>query len=129
MANYKNQKLITDISVEKIKHYADVKEAWMQPFSWEKMTIPLFLLSGNEFKVYMYLFSWAGKGEYEFSPADILNKLNIKEDTARKTFNNFIKYGYLVEVKPLRYRFDPAPEQAIHYYKEKYYEVLREKVV
>ena len=62
MANYKNQNVITEISVEKIKHQSGVEESWMQPFSWDKMTIPLFLLNGNEYKVSMYIFQWAGQG-------------------------------------------------------------------
>ena len=39
MANYKNQNVITEISVEKIKHQSGVEESWMQPFSWDKMTM------------------------------------------------------------------------------------------
>lgn len=110
MANYKNQNTITEISVEKIKHFAGVDEAFMQPFSWDKMSKILFLLTGNEYKLYMYLLKWAGKGEYQFSPSDISDKLNFKEDTSRKIFKTFVQYKILTQISNGHYIFDPYPD-------------------
>lgn len=129
MANYKNQNVITDISVEKIKHQSGIEESWMQPFSWDKMMIPLFLLNGNEYKVYMYIFKWAGQGYYEYSPADIEKSLDIKEDTARKIFKKLIEYGYLTYIASRKYKFDPYPDVAKQKYYEKYGKIFSEKVV
>ena len=126
MANYKNQNLITDIKVDKIKHIAGTDEAFMQPFSWDKMSKILFLLSGNEYKLYMYLLKWSGKTTYEFSPADIADKLNFKEDTARKAFKNFVQYGILIQIANHHYKFDPYPDTIENLYNAKY---LAEKVV
>lgn len=120
MANYKNQNLITNISVDKIKHATGVEEAFMQPFSWDKMSKILFLLNGNEYKLYMYLLKWAGKGEYEFSPADISNKLDFKEDTARKIFKTFIQYKILIPITNHHYNFDPFPDTIENLYNAKY---------
>lgn len=120
MANYKNQNTITDISVDKIKHISGAEGAWMQPFDWDKMKPMLYLLSGNEYKFYMYLFSWAGKKEYEFSPADLEKRLDFKEDTARKIFKHFIELGFLVKTKEHRYIFDAYPDKAIEEYKNKW---------
>lgn len=120
MANYKNQNLITNISVDKIKHTTGIDEAFMQPFSWDKMSKILFLLNGNEYKLYMYLLKWAGKGEYEFSPADIANKLDFKEDTARKIFKTFIQYKILIPITNHHYNFDPFPDTIENLYNAKY---------
>lgn len=122
MANYKNQNVITDISVERIKHEAGETEAWMQPFSWPKVFKPLYLLSGNEFKFYMYIFSWAGKGEFEFSPAALERALNFKEDTARKVFKKFIEYGILKPTATHRYTFDPYPDTLVALYNKEWVE-------
>ena len=119
MANYKNQNVITNISVEKIKHNSNTEGAWMQPFDWDKMKPILYLLSGNEYKFYMYLFSWAGKTYYEFSPADLEKQLDFKEDTARKIFKHFIELGFLVQIKKHSYAFDAFPEKAMEEYKNK----------
>lgn len=120
MANYKNQNLITDISVEKIQHNESVQESWMRPFQWDKMKQMMYLLSGNEYKFYMYLFSWAGKGEYEFSPADLVKRLDFGEDTARKIFKHFIELGFLVQQNAHRYSFDAYPAKAVEAYNTKW---------
>lgn len=129
MPNYKNQNFITDISVDKIKHYEGEKEAWMQPFSWDKMLIPMYLLSGSEFKVYIYLFKWAGKTEYDYSPADIKKTLDIGEDTARKILKKFVEYGYLIKITEHRYKFDAYPEKALQACKQKFYDKFHENLV
>ena len=128
MANYKNQNTITDISVNKIKHNTGVEEPWMQPFKWDAMKVPFFLLTGNEYKFYMYLFSWAGKGTYDFSPAALQQLLDISEDTARKIFKTFIDYGYLIQIGTHRYSFDPAPEKAQTAYNKKWAEKFGLKI-
>jgi len=120
MANYKNQNLITDISVEKIQHNESVQESWMRPFQWDKMKQMMYLLSGNEYKFYMYLFSWAGKGEYEFSPADLVKRLDFGEDTARKIFKHFIELGFLIQQGTHRYSFDAYPAKAVEVYNTKW---------
>lgn len=126
MANYKNQNVITNITIDPIKHEQGISESWMQPFSWDKMMKILFLLNGNEYKFYMYLFSWAGKKQYDFSPADLSNKLGFKEDTARKIFKNFIQYGFLTPINNCYYEFNAYPKEIEQKYAEKY---MREKVV
>jgi len=126
MANYKNQNLITNISVDKIKHITNSEPNFLQPLDWNKLSKILFVLSGNEYKLYMYILKWAGKTEYEFSPADIADKLDIKEDTARKIFKNFIQYGILTQTANHRYTFDPYPDTIENLYNAKY---VSQKVV
>lgn len=120
MANYKNQNKIINISVDKIRHDEGVKEPWMRPFQWSKMKEMMYLLSGNEYKFYMYLFSWAGKEEYEFSPADLAKRLDFGEDTARKIFKHFIDLGFLIKEREHIYRFDAYPEKAVAEYNKKW---------
>ena len=124
MANYKNQNTIVGISVEKIRHNEGVHESWMQPFSWEKMAPIMFLLNGNEYKFYMYLLKWAGKGSYEFSPVNLSKCLNFGEDTARKIFKRFLELGFLVQdsARKHNYIFDAYPEKAIIEYQKQWIE-------
>lgn len=119
MSNYANQKLITGISVDKIKHTQGTQESFMQPFKWDRMLKILFVLTGNEYKLYMYLCKWAGKTQYEFSPVDIANKLDFKEDTARKAFKKFIEYGILSPLNGNNYIFDPYPDKFEQIYNNK----------
>lgn len=117
MANYANQNKIIGIpdAQKKIRHMEGDTGRWMQPFDWEKMQKIMHLLNGNEYKFYMYLFSWAGKEEgYNFSPADLNEKLNFGEDTARKIFKRFIEYGFLVKEYNHVYKFDSYPEKTIN---------------
>lgn len=114
MGNYKNQITIKNISVEKIKHIEGVEESYLQWLQWDAIMTCMSLLSGNEFKLYMYLLKWAGKTYYNFSPVDIYRQLGFKKDTARSARKTLEEYGFLTLVKNGIYTFDPLPEKAIN---------------
>ena len=111
--NYRNQTVIENITLNNIRHNEGVQEQWLQPLSWEKLCIPLGLLTGNEYKLYMYILKWAGKGTYEFSPANLQIELGFKEDTARKSKKKLEEYGFLTLMRQNHYSFDPLPQKAI----------------
>lgn len=112
MANYKNQLRIniTDDNFKKIIHPKDTQSAFLQPLEWDKIMPVMNILSGNEFKVYIYLLKWKGQGHYDFSPADLEIQLDISENTIRKIRDNFIKMGFLIQTSKNTYIFDPFPE-------------------
>lgn len=112
MANYKNQLRIniTDDNFKKIIHQKDTQSAFLQPLEWDKIMSVMNILSGNEFKVYMYLLKWKGQDHYDFSPADLEIQLDISENTVRKIRDTFIKMGFLVQTSKNTYIFDPFPE-------------------
>ena len=67
-------------------------------------------LSGNEFKLYIYLLS--NKVEYEdfFSPDYFGRTYGVSADTARKLFQKLIEKGYLVKTAPHDCDFYEVPQ-------------------
>lgn len=115
MAQYANQKTI-HIDLSSIEYHGQTKEQWLKPLRWDPLIEAMGILSGNEFKIYMYLMKWAGgKQQYFFSPVDIAIRLDIGEDTARKALKTLISYGYLIKTNNNTYDFNPAPEVTEHY--------------
>lgn len=113
MAFYANQKTIKIPSLEKIYHDYNNKEnpkSYLKGTDWEHLMNVMSVLSGNEFKIYMYILKWKGKEQYFFSPADIQIRLDIGEDTARKAFKTFTEYGFLKQISTNVFEFDPMPE-------------------
>lgn len=109
MGQYANQKTI-NIDLSSIEHHENIKEQWLKPLKWNPLIEAMGILTGNEFKIYMYLMKWAGgKKQYFFSPVDIAIRLDIGEDTARKAIKTLINYGYLIEKSKNIYNFNPAP--------------------
>lgn len=109
MGQYANQKTI-NIDLSSIEHHENIKEQWLKPLKWSPLIEAMGILTGNEFKIYMYLMKWAGgKKQYFFSPVDIAIRLDIGEDTARKAIKTLINYGYLIEKSKNIYNFNPAP--------------------
>ncbi len=110
MPNYKNQKIIK-VNIDKIIHKeGDKTHTFLRPINWDPLMMAMGILSGNEFKIYLYLYKWSGgEQKYDFSPADIYIKLGISEDTARKAFKTLTNLKFLIQESNLRYQFDPMP--------------------
>jgi len=113
MANYKNQLRIniTDDNFKKIIHPKETQSSFLQPLEWDKIISVMNVLSGNEFKIYMYLLKWKGQEYYDFSPTDLEIQLGLSENTIRKIRDNFIQLGFLVPISKNVYSFDPFPVQ------------------
>lgn len=118
MANYANQKTINIQSLDKIYHTPNSSKQFLKAIDWEYLMKVMGVLSGNEFKIYLYILKWSGKKKYFFSPADIQIRLNIGEDTARKAFKILIDYGFLKQSSTNMYEFDPMPENFDKIYNE-----------
>lgn len=110
MANYANQLRINIPNIDGIKHPAGEKEAFLQPLSWDKLDCILFDLEKSELKLYFYFLRWAGRGYYEFSPADIELQLNMSENTARAARKNLEHKGYLTLQHNNTYLFNVFPD-------------------
>ena len=116
MANYANQQRIIINFVEPLLHTKDQKDEngdtiqFCQPFNWEPMLNIMLVLNGNEYKVYMYLLKWAGKGIYDFSPADLETRLNISESTSQKIKKRFIELGFFERISQNKFNFIPVPK-------------------
>jgi len=70
------------------------------------------VLTGNEFKVFLYLFKWAGKNEYFFSPTDLSINLGMSEDTARDSLKKLINLEYVKQISTYSFTFSPVSEKA-----------------
>ena len=69
-------------------------------------------LSGDRFKVWMYLSKNRDDFVLELSQKDLL-KWGVKKDTYQRAVNDLIKLGYLVQIDEERneWRFDEFPEE------------------
>lgn len=113
MANFANQKTIeiSNQHIDKIAHPPTGKDAFLRAIEWKYIEQAQQVLSGNEFTVLVYILKWAGKGEFDFSPAAVEIATQMSASTAsraRQTLENlgFIK---LKEEKSNRYEIDLNP--------------------
>jgi len=97
MANYANQKTIQLGHLNDIKHIEGVKESFLPPVKWAPIIEAMRVLNGNAFKLYLYLFSWEGRGYYDFSPAAIKKELKMSDEGAREAKKELIKKGYIIQ--------------------------------
>ena len=75
--NYKNQKRIEIKQFDSITHKEGTNDSFLQPINWKYYDEALASLSGNAFKLWLYLLRWVGKGYYDFSPVHLCEALNI----------------------------------------------------
>ena len=73
------------------------------------------ILSHTAFKVWLYFIKWDGKGEVEFSPAEIYESFGVSETSARRAFTELEQYGYInkVEDKKNVYTFTPIATKMV----------------
>ena len=113
MANYKNQIRINieEENFKKIIHPKETDSAFLQPLEWDKIMAVMNVLSGNEFKLYMYLLKWKGQGYYDFSPSELEVQLDMSENTSRTIRSRFVQLGFLKQLKDKTYSFIPFPDK------------------
>lgn len=96
MSKFPYQKKIQLGHLEDIVYHKGDTNTWLQPLKWEPIKEAMRILNGNAFKLWMYLFSWEGKGFYEFSPANISKELHISDEGARNAREELINKGYII---------------------------------
>lgn len=93
---YPNQKRINLGHLDDIKHEYGAKEPYLQNTKWEPLKEAMRNLTGNGFKLYLYLLSWEGQGYYDFSPSGIAKELHMSDEGARNARDELINKGYCV---------------------------------
>ena len=119
--NYKNQKRIEIKQFDSITHKEGTNNSFLQPINWEYYDEALKTLSGNGFKLWLYLLRWVGKGYYDFSPTNLCETLNIgSKNTIRTIKEELISKKYLVEVSENICYFYPCGHADLIYQKLTY---------
>lgn len=111
MANYANQLTINLDLNETIRPAGDKsKESYAPWVYWKYKKAAMKKLTGNGYKLWEYLFSWAGNGHVDLSPKAINKETGISERglrNARQELENF-NCLFLEEGKTNTYIFRPA---------------------
>ena len=116
--NYINQKRIEIKNFNTITHKEKSPEQFLQPIDWKYYEEAMQLLSGNAFKLWLYILKWAGQGYYELSPSHLCNVFNIKsKNTIYAIKEELIKNNYLVQVSENKYYFYPCGHADLIYQK------------
>ena len=97
MPNYANQKEIKLGHLPDIVSKAGDNQPFLQAIKWGPIKEAMRVLNGNAFKLWMYLFSWEGKGTYEFSPANLAKELKMSDQGARNARDELVQKGYIVD--------------------------------
>ena len=129
--NYANQQVAHIQSLGPLEHKKDerrpdgTKKDFLVALNWDEKLNVMYVLNGNEYKVWDYFLKWRGKAEgYQISPADIEKRLNISESTFRRIKNRFIELKILVKTSTNDYDFVPYPpeieEEANRMYRKNY---------
>lgn len=111
MANYANQ-LTIQLDIDKTLRQAgetsgDMFSPWV---FWKYKKAAMKKLTGNGYKLWEYMYSWAGNGKFDLSPKKICEEIGISDKglrNARTELENF-KCLYKAEDKQNIYIFDPA---------------------
>jgi len=83
MANYANQltiKLDVDKTVRKVGDNGEAFAPWVL---WKYKKAAMKKLTGNGYKLWEYMFSWAGNGKFDLSPKRISEEIGISDKGIR----------------------------------------------
>lgn len=113
MANYANQKTIeiTNAHIDKVAHVANTNVSFLKAIDWKYIEQAQQVLTGNEFTLLVYILKWAGKGEFDFSPAAVEIATQMSDSTATRARTTLENLGFikLKENKSNRYEIDLNP--------------------
>lgn len=110
---YPNQKTIKLGHLDDIKHEYKDKEAYLQNTKWEPLKEAMRILTGNGFKLYMYLLSWEGNQYYNFSPAGIAKELKMSDEGARNARDELINKGFCIVISENTCEFYPISRTTV----------------
>lgn len=111
MANYANQltiKLNLDETI--YKNGDNHGEPYTQKIYWKYKKAAMKNLTGNGYKLWEYMYSWAGNGSFYFSPKAIIEEIGISEKGIRLARKELEEHGclFLEEGKRNIYIFNPS---------------------
>ena len=113
MANYANQKTIEikKESIDKVAHIAGSNESFLRAIDWKYIEQVQQVLTGNEFMLLVYILKWAGKGEFDFSPAAVEIATQMSDSTATRARATLEQLGFikLKDNRSNRYEIDLNP--------------------
>ena len=113
MANYANQKTIEikKESIDKVAHVTGSNESFLRAIDWKYIEQAQQVLTGNEFMLLVYILKWAGKGEFDFSPAAVEIATQMSDSTATRARTTLEQLGFIKqkEDRANRYEIDLNP--------------------
>lgn len=113
MANYANQKTIEikKESIDKVAHVTGSNESFLRAIDWKYIEQAQQVLTGNEFVLLVYILKWAGKGEFDFSPAAVEIATQMSDSTATRARTTLEQLGFIKqkEDRVNRYEIDLNP--------------------
>lgn len=113
MANYANQKTIEikKESIDKVAHVTGSNESFLRAIDWKYIEQAQQVLTGNEFMLLVYILKWAGKGEFDFSPAAVEIATQMSDSTATRARTALEQLGFIKrkEDRANRYEIDLNP--------------------
>ncbi len=110
MATYKNQINIKIGELQPpLEHQSNDGELFLKALNWTALRNVMSDLTDPEFKLWIYLQQWRGKGNYEFSPANLHILFGWSDNSARKYKDGLERKDYLVMIGKNLYQFIPYP--------------------
>ena len=110
MANYANQltiKLDIDKTIRKTGENGEPFAPWIM---WKYKKAAMKKLTGNGYKLWEYMYSWAGNGQFDLSPKRINEEIGISDKGLRLARKELEDHGCLKleENKLNTYIFTPS---------------------
>lgn len=93
MSSYPNQNTFL-INKEEVKRESGKNRPYLTAYI-DTIQIAAKNLTGNSFKLYIYLLSNVNNYTSAFSPKDVADKYGCSVDSARESFKTLVKKGYL----------------------------------
>ncbi len=113
MANFANQKTIeiSNAHIDKVAHVANTNASFLKAIDWKYIEQAQQVLTGNEFTLLVYILKWAGKGEFDFSPAAVEIATQMSDSTATRARVVLENLGFIKqkENRANRYEIDLNP--------------------
>ena len=109
MANYANQ-LTIKLQLDKtIRQVGETGEQFAPWILWKYKKAAMLKLTGNGYKLWEYMYSWAGNGQFDLSPTQINKEIGISDKGLRLARKELEQYGCLklAEGKTNVYIFAP----------------------
>ena len=110
MANYANQLTIQLDLDRTIRQAGEVDDMFAPWVYWKYKKAAMKKLTGNGYKLWEYMYSWAGNGKFDLSPKKISEEIGISDKGLRNARNELedFKCLYRAPEKQNIYIFNPA---------------------
>jgi len=110
MANYANQLTIQLDLEQTIRQAGEDGEMFAPWVYWKYKKAAMKKLTGNGYKLWEYMYSWAGKGQFDLSPKKICEEIGISDKGLRNARTELENFNCLnrAEGKLNVYIFNPS---------------------